>query len=96
MTKSLSISRFVGSDRSIFIDAAIKERFLENLQINENEAFDLILRKLYKKHWSKKEKLKYRRKLKLLWEKNKDILTKEINQILNTKKKLEEGKKKVT
>ena len=42
MKKILSISRFFESDRSTLIDAAIKEKFLENLQINENEAFDHI------------------------------------------------------
>ena len=95
MKKSLSISRFFESDRSTLIDAAIKEKFLENLQINENEAFDRILRKLYKKHWAKTEKYKYRRRLKILWERNKDILTKEINQIKKTGKEFEEGKRKL-
>ena len=91
MKKDSPISRLFKSNRSIFVDAAIEAMFLENLKVNENDAFNLYLNNVYKNRtWTKKLKYDYVKCLKIIWKNNKDSLTKEVYQ----KKKEKQKKKK--
>ena len=55
MTENILIFRLGESDRSTFIDVAIKEKFLENLQSNENEALIVFYKKFTTKDVQKKK-----------------------------------------
>ena len=92
--KESNISKLFKSNRSKFVEAAIKSNFLELLKENQSQAFDSFFRNIYS-GWNKTkaQKSRYIANLKFLWNNNKDDLTKEINQHKRTQKKLESPKK---
>ena len=81
-----NISILLKSNRSKIVEAAIKSNFLELLKENESQAFNSFLCNIYTGTFSSKEKKHlYISNLKLLWNKNKEHLTKEIDQLKTQK-----------
>ena len=79
--KKNNISLLFESNRSRIVEATIKSNFLEQLKVNEGCAFKHFLSSIYKGNFvSKKIKENKIRNLKNMWKKNKELLTKEINE----------------
>ena len=80
--KRTNILLLFESNRSRIVEAAIKSNFLEQLKVNEGCAFNYFLSSIYKGNFTSKQcKENKLRNLKALWKKNKELLTKEINEV---------------
>ena len=80
--KENCISLLFESNRSRILEAAIESNFLEQLKVNESYAFKNFLSCVYKGNFkSKKVKVNKLKNLTSFWKENKELLTKEINEL---------------
>ena len=80
--KENCISLMYKSNRSRILKAAIESNFLEQLQANDSYAFKNFLSCIYKGNFkSKKVKVNKLCNLRDFWKENKELLTKEINEL---------------
>ena len=80
--KKNCISILFESNRSRILEAAIESNFLEQLKVNESYAFKNFLSCVYKGNFkSKKVKVNKLKNLTSFWKENKELLTKEINEL---------------
>ena len=80
--KKNCISILFESNRSRILKAAIESNFLEQLKVNDSYAFRNFLSCIYKGNFKSKQiKLNKLCNLKDFWKENKEILSKEINEL---------------